>query len=85
LRRDHLTLRKVPAAARRRSDRRLISGFGKSVTATPLWSQRATLVWPEFEVRELGARSYHLAGYRRDLATITARATWLMTGWLSIL
>ena len=28
----------------------LISGFRNPVTATPPWSQRATLAWPEFEV-----------------------------------
>jgi hypothetical protein len=26
----------------------LISGFGNSVTGTPLWSQGTTLAWPEF-------------------------------------
>jgi hypothetical protein len=45
-----LTPRLAPAAARRRSAQRLISGFGNPVTATPPWSQRATLAWPEFEV-----------------------------------
>jgi hypothetical protein len=36
--------------ARRRFGQRLISGFRNPVTATPPWSQRATLAWPEFEV-----------------------------------
>ena len=49
-RRDRRTLRTARATAYPRSARHLISGFGKSVTATPPWSQRATLAWPEFEL-----------------------------------
>jgi hypothetical protein len=38
------------ATAHRPFARRLISGFRNPDTATPPWSQRATLAWPEFEV-----------------------------------
>jgi hypothetical protein len=48
--RDRPTPWPPQGAVRRRSAQGLISGFGNPVTATPLWSQRARLAWPEFEV-----------------------------------
>jgi hypothetical protein len=48
--RDRRTPRPPPVRDRHLFDQGLISGFGSPVTATPPWSQRATLAWPEFEV-----------------------------------